>query len=49
MPHMRNNFYNFRFNNDSNPKLGLKIEDTENDSGVKILNVEEGSPAVRLD
>ena len=45
MPHMRNNFYNFRFNNDSNPKLGLKIEDTENDSGVKILNVEEGSPA----
>ena len=26
-------------------RLGLKIEDTENDNGVKILNVEEGSPA----
>ncbi|HEY5408321.1 MAG TPA: PDZ domain-containing protein [Ginsengibacter sp.] len=45
MPRMRNNFYNFRFNNDSKSKLGLKIEDTENDNGVRILNVEEGSPA----
>ncbi len=45
MPHIPNNFYNFRFDNNSKPKLGLKIEDTENDNGVKILNVEEGSPA----
>ena len=45
MPHIPNNFYNFRYNNDSKPKLGLKIEDTENDNGVKIINVEEGSPA----
>lgn len=45
MPRMGNNFYNFRFNNDNRPKLGLKIEDTENDNGVKILNVEDGSPA----
>lgn len=45
MPRMPKNFYNFRFNNDSKPKIGLKIEDTENDNGVKILNVEEGSPA----
>jgi len=45
MPRMPKNFYNFRFNNDSKPKIGLKIEDTENDDGVKILNVEEGSPA----
>ena len=45
MQHMPNNFYNFRFNNDSKPKLGLKIEDTENDNGVKVLNVEENSPA----
>jgi serine protease Do len=45
MPNMPNNFYKFRFNDDSKPRLGLKIEDTENDNGVKILNVEEGSPA----
>ncbi len=44
MPRMDNNFYKFRYN-DERPKLGLKIEDTENGSGVKILNVEEGSPA----
>lgn len=44
MPGMNNkNFFNFRY--DNKPKLGLKIEDTENNSGVKILNVEEGSPA----
>jgi serine protease Do len=45
MLHIPNNFYNFRYNNDSKPKLGLKIEDTENDNGVKIIKVEEGSPA----
>jgi serine protease Do len=28
-----------------NKKLGVKIEDTENDGGVKITNVEEGSVA----
>ncbi|MGZ6539875.1 MAG: PDZ domain-containing protein, partial [Bacteroidia bacterium] len=32
-----NNFFKFRY--DNKPKLGLKIEDTENNSGVKIINV----------
>lgn len=44
MPRMNNNNF-FKFRYDNKPKLGLKIEDTENNSGVKILNVEEGSPA----
>jgi len=44
MPKMNDNFFKFRYNNDK-PKLGLKIEDTENNTGVKIINVEEGSPA----
>jgi len=30
---------------DSRPKLGLRIQDTENGDGVKVLNVQEGSPA----
>ena len=45
MPKMNNNFFKFKYNNDSKPKLGLKIEDTENDNGVKVINVEEGSAA----
>ena len=45
MPKMNNNFFKFKYNNDSKPRLGLKIEDTENNNGVKIINVEEGSPA----
>lgn len=44
MPGMNNNNF-FKFRYDNKPKLGLKIEDTENNAGVKILNVEEGSPA----
>lgn len=50
MPKMPNtfsaphNFYNFNWNTDK-PKVGLKIEDTEDGSGVKVLNVQEGSPA----
>ena len=44
MPGMNNNYYKLQYNSDR-PKLGLKIEDTENNTGVKILNVEEGSPA----
>ncbi|MGH2649130.1 MAG: PDZ domain-containing protein, partial [Ginsengibacter sp.] len=44
MPKMNNNFFKFRYNNDR-PKLGVKIEDTENSTGVKVLSVEEGSPA----
>src|SRR6266516_3774717 len=35
-----NKFWRF-----GNKRLGLKIEDTENDSGVKITNVEENSVA----
>lgn len=42
---MPNPYFKFLYNNDNKPKLGIKIEDTENSSGVKILNVEEGSPA----
>ena len=33
------------YGNADKPKIGIKIEDTENGDGVKILNVEEGSPA----
>lgn len=36
-------FYNFWM--PSNKKLGVKIEDTDNDSGTKITKVEEGSAA----
>jgi serine protease Do len=35
---------NFNFNNDR-PRLGLKIQDMEDSSGVKIQNVISGSPA----
>jgi len=45
MPKMPNTFYNYKFWNKGNPKLGVKIEDTENGNGAKILNVEEGSAA----
>ena len=38
------NLYNFSYRL-NRPKLGLKIEDTENSNGAKILNIEEGSPA----
>lgn len=35
----------FNFFNRNQPKLGLRIQDTEDNKGVKILNVEEGSAA----
>ena len=35
----------FDFSNRNQPKLGLRIQETEDKNGVKILNVEEGSPA----
>lgn len=35
----------FNFYNDNQPKLGIKIKDTEDGNGVKILNVETGSAA----
>lgn len=35
----------FNFFNRNQPKLGLRIQDTEDNNGVKILNVEEGSAA----
>jgi serine protease Do len=44
MPKMNNNFFKFRYDN-NRPKLGLKIEDTEDNTGAKIISVEEGSPA----
>jgi len=44
VPNLPDNFYVDRFWN-NNPKLGIKIEDTENGSGAKIRNVEEGSSA----
>ncbi len=45
-----NNFKNFQndnlvFFNRDQPKIGLKIQDTEEGNGVKILNVEEASVA----
>ncbi len=47
MPRLQpmNKLYNFRFNDNDRPKLGLKIEDTESNNGVKVMNVEEGSAA----
>ena len=44
MPPMpREPFHNFWM--PQNKKLGVKIEDTDNDNGAKITNVEEGSAA----
>ena len=37
--------YNFNYDNDDKPKLGAKVEDTEDKSGVKIISVEDGSAA----
>jgi serine protease Do len=47
MPRMPKSYYNFNYNlwNNDQPKVGIKIEDTENGSGAKVLNVEEGSAA----
>ncbi len=36
---------NYNFWNNNNPKLGIKIQDTEDGKGAKVLNVEEGSAA----
>lgn len=43
MPNLPN--YKYKFWNNSNPKVGIKIEDTENGNGATILTVEEGSAA----
>ncbi len=45
MPKMPRTFYNYKFWNKNSPKLGIKIEDTENGNGARILNVEAGSAA----
>ena len=45
MPNFPNADYNYKFWNKNTPKLGVKIEDTDNGGGAKILNVEEGSAA----
>jgi serine protease Do len=46
MPNLPNTYnYNYKFGGNNHPKLGVKIEDTENGGGVKILNVEDGSAA----
>ncbi|MEO8854576.1 MAG: PDZ domain-containing protein [Ginsengibacter sp.] len=42
MPMPRNNF---GFNNNNQPKLGLKIEDTKDDTGARVLDVTQGSAA----
>lgn len=44
MPRMQNQDFNFFYDSDR-PKLGVKIEDTENSNGVKVLSVDEGSAA----
>ncbi|HEY5463097.1 MAG TPA: PDZ domain-containing protein [Hanamia sp.] len=43
MPQMPRSFYFNHFTN--RPKMGMKIEDTENGNGVKVLDVEQGSAA----
>lgn len=41
-----NNFRNFNFDHfPGKPKLGLKIQDTEDGNGVKIIDVDDESPA----
>ena len=45
MPKMPNNYFKYKYWNKSTPKLGLKIEDVENNGGAKVLTVEEGSAA----
>jgi serine protease Do len=45
MPEMPNSYFKFWNSNDNKPKLGLRIEDTENSSGVKVLEVKKGSAA----
>ncbi len=45
MPRIPNNFYRYKFWSDSNPKLGVNVEDVANDGGAKILSVEDGSAA----
>jgi serine protease Do len=48
MPALRNmeNFQrNFRVFNANQPKIGLRIQETEDGTGLQILNVEEGSAA----
>jgi serine protease Do len=45
MPRMPKTFFKYKSWSGNTPKLGLKIEDVENDGGVKIVNVEEGSAA----
>lgn len=44
LPMPPGNFRNFNFNN-NRPRLGLQIQDTEDSSGVKVLNVLPGSLA----
>lgn len=48
------NDFNFNFNGNDNvfgvlgrPRLGLKIQDTEEGNGVKVLDVDEDSPAAK--
>ncbi len=45
MPEFSEQNHSFNFFNRNQPKLGLKIQETEDGNGVKILNVEEGSAA----
>ena len=40
-------FNNFSFEFPRKPKLGIKIQDTENESGVKVIEVTENSPAAK--
>lgn len=45
MPQMPQSLNSNNFND--HPKMGLRIEDTENGDGVKILDVEQGSAAAK--
>nr|WP_294995311.1 PDZ domain-containing protein [uncultured Sediminibacterium sp.] len=44
MPKLRNGMP-FSFNYSSKPKLGISIEDTENNKGVKVTEVDDDTPA----
>lgn len=45
MPGMPGNNFNFNYNHNNRQRLGIEIQDIENGSGAKILNVKPGSAA----
>lgn len=47
MPRMDSRDFNFHFNDNRKPRLGVSIQDLAEGKGVKILDVEEDTPAAK--